>query len=144
MIEADPQGTSDHTALGYAVGGQAANAVPLVSGLARRPGLDELDALGVGMATSGGVAMFVLPGVTPPFAEDDEAGTGLPEILIDEAALSAVYEEMCSPEATGFDIVHLGCPHASFEEMKHYAAPARRHTRSRRRGTVDHHQPHRA
>ena len=21
----------------------------------------------------------------------------------------------------GFDIVHVGCPHASFEEMKHYA-----------------------
>lgn len=123
-VEASPEGTSDFTALGYAIGGHAANAVPLVSGLSRRPSLDELDALGVGMATSGGVAMFVLPGVTPPFAEDDEArlAAGLPEFRVDDVALSAVYEEFCSPEAAGFDIVHLGCPHASFEEMKHYAA----------------------
>ena len=121
VVEAGARGTSDHTALGYSVGRQVTNGIPLVSGLGRRPDLDELDALGVGMATSGGVAMFVLPGVTPPYGEDDEPGAGLPEIHVDDAALRAVYEEMCSPEAAGFDIVHLGCPHASFEEMKHYA-----------------------
>lgn len=123
-VEGEPDGTSDFTALGYAIGGHAANAVPLISGLSRRPTLDELDALGVGMATSGGVAMFVLPGVTPPFAEEDAArlAAGLPDIRVDGAALRAVYDDFCDEGTDAFDIVHLGCPHASFEEMKHYAA----------------------
>lgn len=122
-VEAKPEGTSDFTALGYAIGGHVANAVPLVTGLSRRPTLDELDALGVGMATSGGVAMFVLPGVTPPYTEADRDGlcAELPSLDIGYAALRAVYDDFCTDGTEAFDIVHLGCPHASFEEMKHYA-----------------------
>ena len=108
--------------LGYAIGARVANAVPLLSGLARRPSLDELDALGVGMATSGGVAMFVLPGVTPPYTGTEEGlGAGLPSALVGSAALREVYDDFCDGRTERFDIVHLGCPHASFEEMKHYA-----------------------
>lgn len=123
VVEAEPEGTSDFTALGYAIGGHVTNAVPLVMGLSRRPSLDELDALGVGMATSGGVAMFVMPGVTPPFTDvdADRIGANLPSLNIDAAALRAVYDDFCDQETNPFDIVHLGCPHASFEEMKHYA-----------------------
>ncbi|MGI9424785.1 MAG: aconitase X, partial [Hyphomicrobiaceae bacterium] len=122
-VEAAVTGTSDFTALGYAIGRQITNAVPLILGLRNRPSLDELDALGVGMATSGGVAMFVVPGVTPPYADNTtlELLTGLPSFSVDTAALKAVYDEFCNGEANGFDIVHLGCPHASFEEIKHYA-----------------------
>lgn len=122
-VEAAPDGTTDFTALGYAIGAEVTNAIPLIRGLERRPNLDELDALGIGMATSGGVAMFILPGVTPPYSETDgDIAQGLPSIDIRESDLRAVYDDFCSGEETGFDIVHLGCPHASFEEMKHYAA----------------------
>lgn len=121
-VTANPDGTSDFTALGYAIGSQATNAVPLVTGLQRRPNLDELDALGVGMATSGGVAMFILPGVTPPYATDTaDLSAGLPAHAINQSALRAVYDDFCDGMTSHFDIVHLGCPHASFEEMKHYA-----------------------
>ncbi len=122
-VEALPVGTSDFTALGYAIGAEVSSAVPLVAGLAHRPSLDELDALGVGMATSGGVAMFVLPGVTPPFDEADaeRLGAGLPALSVGEADLRAVYDDFCDGRPQAFDIVHLGCPHASFEEMRHYA-----------------------
>lgn len=121
-VEASPSGTTDFTTLGYAIGTHVTNAIPLVTGLERRPNLDELDALGVGMATSGGVAMFIVPGVTPPYGDDaGAAAVGLPSIPIHERDLRAVYDDFCSGEETGFDIVHLGCPHASFEEMKHYA-----------------------
>jgi cis-L-3-hydroxyproline dehydratase len=121
-VEALPDGTTDFTALGYAIGTHVTNAIPLVTGLERRPNLDELDALGVGMATSGGVAMFIVPGVTPPYTDDDPTlGTNLPSIQIKERDLRAVYDDFCSSGQSNFDIVHLGCPHASFEEMKHYA-----------------------
>jgi cis-L-3-hydroxyproline dehydratase len=122
-VDARPSGTADFTALGYAIGNHVTNAVPLVTGLGARPNLDELDAMGVGMATSGGVAMFVLPGITPPYgaADGDRLAAGLPSIAVDTAALRAVYDDFCSASTDDFDIVHLGCPHASFEEMKHYA-----------------------
>ncbi|MBY8978056.1 aconitase X catalytic domain-containing protein [Rhodobacteraceae bacterium NNCM2] len=122
VVEAAPKGTTDFTALGYAMGRELSNAIPLISGLTHRPDLDELDALGVGMATSGGIAMFVLPGVTPPYGDHGDGGAaGLPSISIDAQGLSTVYNEFCTGQADKFDVVHLGCPHASFEEMKLYA-----------------------
>lgn len=121
MVEAEPRGTTDFTALGYVIGRFVGNGAPLIVGLKRRPDLDELDALGVGMATSGGVAMFILPGVTPPYLEGDEPRGAREEVGVGGADLLAVYDEFCTGAPQGFDIVHLGCPHASFEEMKTYA-----------------------
>ncbi|MDO9525044.1 MAG: aconitase X catalytic domain-containing protein, partial [Gemmobacter sp.] len=120
-VTARPSGTADFTALGYAIGGAVRNGVPLITGLATRPNLDDLDAMGVGMATSGGVAMFIVPGVTPPYGADAD-GAGLPEVEISEDAIQSVFDDFSTGAETGFDLVHLGCPHASFEEMKHYAA----------------------
>ncbi len=45
----------------------------MFEGFERRPGLDELDALGAALATSGGVALFIVPGVTPPYATAAQA-----------------------------------------------------------------------
>jgi predicted aconitase len=45
----------------------------------------------------------------------------LPELKISEADIQAVYEEFSNGSEDNFDIVHIGCPHASFEEMNHYA-----------------------
>ncbi len=120
-VTARPQGTADFTALGYAIGAKLANGVPLIMGLTRRPSLDELDALGVGMATSGGVAMFVVPGVTPPYAADHD-DPGLPGVTVAEADVQGVFDDFCTGSESGFDLVHLGCPHASYEEVRHYAA----------------------
>ena len=120
-IEASPSGTSDFTALGYAIGLKIINAVPLISGLKLRPNLDELDAMGVGMATSGGMAMFVLPDVTPPYTSENISIKNLPTFKINESDLRLVYDDFCNGKEQNFDIVHLGCPHASYEEMKHYA-----------------------
>lgn len=120
-VTARPRGTAEFTALGYAIGSRVSNGVPLIAGLVGRPSLDELDAMGVGMATSGGVAMFVLPGVTPPFGADHDV-PGLPSLSVREAEIQEVFDRFCTGVESGFDMVHLGCPHASFEEMKHYAA----------------------
>ncbi|MCA0922489.1 aconitase X catalytic domain-containing protein [Pseudooceanicola nanhaiensis] len=120
-VTACPQGTAEFTALGYAIGAAVGSGVPLIRGLVPRPTLDDLDAMGVGMATSGGVAMFIVPGVTPPFGAEADA-LGLPEVEIREADIAQVFDGFCTGAEAGFDLVHLGCPHASFEEMKHYAA----------------------
>ena len=85
--------------------------------------LDELDALGAALATSGGVAMFIIPGVTPPFATAEQAfGGALPAdaLTVGKTEVNSIYDYFCTGPSADFDLVHLGCPHASFEEMKQY------------------------
>jgi predicted aconitase len=123
-VEAKVVGTTDFSCLGFHIGKVAGEGVPVLRGLARRPSLDELDALGAGMATSGGVALFILPQVTPPFATVEQAFAGaVPSpVPVTRADVDAVYDYFCTGRDGAFDIVHVGCPHASFEEMRHYAA----------------------
>lgn len=124
-IDTDLNGTSDYSCLGFHIGRIAGEGVPVVTGFRKRPSIDELDAMGAGMATSGGVALFIVPGVTPPFADVVQAfgGAKPPEPLrVTRADVDAVYAHFCTGRDGAFDIVHVGCPHASFEEMKDYAA----------------------
>ncbi len=121
----DTPGTvSDFSCLGYHVGREVGGGVPVFDGFARRPNLDELDALGAALATSGGVTMFIVPGVTPPYGSTAQAFAGrAPPVTIAAGMAEArtIYEEFCTAPDGAFDLVHLGCPHASMEEMKAYA-----------------------
>jgi len=122
-IETPLDRISDFSALGFHVGRLVGDGVPVFEGLDRRPSLDELDALGATLATAGGVSMFIWPGVTPPFASLEQAFHGAPPTETIGARLSdleAVFDHFTSGDG-GFDLVHLGCPHASYEEMKLYA-----------------------
>ena len=97
--------------------------MPVFTGFRHRPSLDDLDALGAALATSGGVAMFIVPGVTPPFATAEQAFGGvLPResVGVGPAEVNSIYERFCTGSTADFDLVHLGCPHASFQEMKEY------------------------
>lgn len=125
-VSARPRVTSDWSALGYFVGRQVGSGVPVFEGpaFARRPSLDDLDALGAALATSGGVALFIVPGVTPPFGTVAAAFGGSPPAVafdVGDGDLEQIYAELCNAPDGQFDLVHLGCPHASFEEMKLYA-----------------------
>ena len=76
------------------------------------------------LATSGGVALFIIPGVTPPYASSEQAFAGKAPretIAAGPRDIAAVYSDFCSAKDGKFDLVHLGCPHASLEEMKTYA-----------------------
>jgi len=122
-VEASPVNTTDFTALGFQIGRLVQNGVPVFKGFDRRPNLDELDALGVGLATSGGIAMFILPGVTPPVESLEQAfeyRRAHAHIRVSDTDIADIYDEF-STGSGDFNIVHLGCPHASFEEMKSYA-----------------------
>ncbi len=121
-VEARPRSVSDFSALGFHVGRALGGGVAVFDSFARRPTLDELDALGAALGTSGGISMFIVPGVTPPFASVDDAfRRGIPReaIVADDAGIRATYEHFTEGDGS-FDLVHVGCPHASFEEMKDY------------------------
>lgn len=121
VAEAKPGGTTDFTVLGYAIGALVDSGIPLIEGLDRRPTLDELDALGVGMATSGGVSMFVVPDVTPPSAGVSEWPRPSEGASVAEVDLRQIYERFSNGDPATVDLVHLGCPHASYEEIRYYA-----------------------
>ncbi len=122
-VDAALEGTTDFSALGFHVGTVAGDGVPVFDGFTHRPTLDELDALGAALATAGGASMFIVPGVTPPYASIDDAFTGssgVVDLVARDADVLGVYERFGSAATDRPTIVHLGCPHASMEEMRHY------------------------
>lgn len=122
-MDAPLETLSDWSCLGFHVGRLVGSGVPVFENLSRRPSLDELDALGATLATAGGVSMFIVPGVTPPFDSLEQAFAGPPPadaVIARLSDLESVYDHFTSGDGA-FDLVHLGCPHASFEEMKLYA-----------------------
>lgn len=123
----------EYAALGYIVGREVRNGVPYFEGL---PGTadvrlspierDRLKLLGAALAASGAVALYHVHGVTP------EARAGLdllseecPTFVVD--SLDPAIEALNAPIDT-LDLVVIGCPHASLEEIRAVADILRGHT----------------
>ncbi len=114
VVDADLQG-SDFGALGFLAGGIVKDGVPLFR-LQGRASRDELKALGAAMAASGSVALYYVEdfshrSVTPAPPAGPEPGQ---TITLDRKEIEEVYEKY---PGSGADIVALGCPHCSREEL---------------------------
>jgi len=108
---------ADLGALGFLVGREVGNGVPLLRGV-RHEGLG-LRALGAAMAASGAVALYHVEGVTPEAREGVALAPGARELVVDDLALA--YRALNGP-AEQIDLVSLGCPHASLAEIEAVAA----------------------
>ena len=107
--------------LGYFAGGAAGEERPVIVGDIGRPDLAELKHFGAAAATSGGVELYHIPGITPeaptleaafgPAATGEEIGYG-------PAQRRAVYADLNSQGTSAdVDFVLLGCPHASVDQI---------------------------
>jgi predicted aconitase len=105
---------SDYGALGYMVGRRVRNGVPYFHGL-QPTGNDQLKALGAAMAASGAVALYHVEGVTPEAASRNTLA-GQYELVIVES-LEEGYRGLDGRQEE-IDLVWLGCPHASLEELE--------------------------
>ncbi|MCD6236295.1 MAG: aconitase X catalytic domain-containing protein [Thaumarchaeota archaeon] len=104
----------EFAALGFLVGKRFGDSVPLFRGLGA-PSRDHLKALGAGLASGGGVALFHVEGVTPEIVRDP--GLAADErVEIELRELREVIEEF-SDDFEEPDLVFIGCPHASIEEI---------------------------
>ena len=111
--------------LGHLLGPFAEDDPVAIAGLPVIPEEDQLKALGAAAASSGAVALFHIPGVTPeaPTLEDALGGrepvavleVGLPE-------LRAARRELTTHDEGALDMVVLGSPHFSFAEFGKLAA----------------------
>jgi predicted aconitase len=110
--------------LGNLIGKASLDKIPVLEGMKIRPDEDQLKAFGAGTASSGGVAMFHMVGVTPEAQTLEEAFQGKSPIETVEITMDALREsrrELTHTDNNQLDMVVLGSPHFSLAEFKRLA-----------------------
>jgi cis-L-3-hydroxyproline dehydratase len=117
-------GFADHffPPLGYLVGQAVKDKIPVISGV---PGatFDQLKAFGAAAAASGSVALYHMVGVTPEARTLEDAFQGKApreRVSVTRADLTQVMNQMGGGSGP-VDVVGIGCPHASIDQMRRYA-----------------------
>jgi hypothetical protein len=112
---------SDWSALGYLVGKHVANGVPYLRGL--DPAMCDtthLKLFGAAAAASGAVALYHIEGVTPE-ADHFKSQISNLKSRIEIASLDQGYAALNKAATNSIDLVWIGCPHASLEEIERIA-----------------------
>ena len=126
LVELDMaiEGTSEWGLLGYFIGDQVKDQIPVLSPqhpLARVPGLTQLKHFGASASSSGGVEMYHIVGITPEAQTLDMAfGQRQPTDVIHYGAHErrATYERLnANGNSRDVDYVMLGCPHYNIEQL---------------------------
>ncbi len=115
-VSAELSDIADFGALGYYVGKLVRKGVPYFKGI-KHANVDQLKALGAAMAASGAVALYHVEGITPEAAM--MSTEGLESVEVGDKELEETYRSLNT--GTGPDIVILGCPHASINEVAELA-----------------------
>ena len=109
-------------ALGHLLGNRCGSAIPVVEGLPSRATSDQLKALFAAAASSGGIALCHLVGITPEAQTHDAAFLGRApgsSVLVGPEQLQTSWEELSSASiGESLDAVILGCPHCSYHEFE--------------------------
>ena len=128
--------------LGYFAGGVAGEDHPVITGSIGQPDLTDLKHFGAAAATSGGVELYHIPGITPemPTVEAAFGGAAPPSPAVyGPAERRAVYETLNEiGTSADVDFVLLGCPHASVDQIRQRRRRARRQAAVPVDGAVDH------
>jgi len=110
--------------LGNLIGKLTLDKIPVIDGLTVSPNEDQLKAFCAAAASSGGVALFHMVGVTPEATTLEDAFQGPPparSIFIDMPALRHSRQQLTHGPQDKLDLVVLGSPHFSLAEFKHLA-----------------------
>lgn len=107
--------------LGYFAGGLVREERPVIVGDVAQPELVDLKHFGAAAASSGGVELYHIPGVTPeaPTLAAAFGPRAAPDpVVYGPAERQAIYDDLNSQgSSTDVDFVLLGCPHASVEQI---------------------------
>jgi hypothetical protein len=120
-VEVDVDDMMDWGLLGYAVGEIVEEDIPVFAGIRKVPSMIKLKHFGAAAASSGGVEMYHIPGVTPEANTVEQAfGTKKPveHIKYGQAERKLAYDNLnSSAKSADVDFVMLGCPHNSIEQV---------------------------
>lgn len=106
--------------LGYWIGLNTANRIPVIEGLPPSVTEDQLKALGAASASSGAVALFHAIGVTPEAPTSEAAFQGHPPeqiIAVTLDDLRAARDRLGTVPDGAINVVALGSPHFSIHEF---------------------------
>lgn len=106
--------------LGYYFGFAVQEKIPVVDGILRRPTADMLKHCGAAAASSGGIELYHVTGVTPEAWDQKMAFQNHRpevEIVFGEAEKRWAYEKLNSGVDPKIDYIILGCPHYSMEQV---------------------------
>jgi predicted aconitase len=121
LLEAAVESTSDWGLLGYWIGDQVQERVPVVEGVKRIPNLARLKHFGAAASSSGGVEMVHLIGITPEAPNLEVAFGGnrpVGTLRFGVAERRATWEKInATGKDTKVDYVMLGCPHYTLEQL---------------------------
>lgn len=109
---------ADFGALGYIIGKVVGGGVPYFK-LKNTPNNNDLKTLGAALASSGSVALYHIENVTPEFniaGEEDVEDI----MFISDKEISDTRQKLSTTDKEP-DLICLGCPHASLEEIKQVA-----------------------
>ncbi len=125
-VEVDVASLMDWGMLGYFIGAAVEERIPVVTGRFSRPELIHHKHFGAAAASSGGVEMYHLVGITPEAATLEQAlGARAPLAVIPygRAEQQRTYDELNSKASdSNVDFVMLGCPHAALEQFRQIAS----------------------
>jgi len=111
--------------LGYLVGKLCNDQIPVIEKLSIHPDEDQLKSMGAASASSGGVPLFHIIGVTPEAPTLMVAFQGIQPkrvVEIDEVMVKNAYSQLSTTMSKDIDMVVLGCPHFSLEEFRKLAS----------------------
>jgi len=117
-----PREFNEWGALGGIVGRLAGDywQVPVVVGIDRVPGSDEMKHFGAALASYGSVALFHMAGITPEAQRPDDVvdpGTGTPTFQVGEADICA-FQRSYTQAVEKVDVVVFSAPQLSLIEMR--------------------------
>lgn len=121
QLDVPVESTADWGMLGYWIGEQVLDKVPVIEGFSKLPNLARLKHFGASASSSGGVEMYHLVGVTPEANTVEQAfGGNVPvqRLRFGRMQLREAYERInVTGRDTQVDYVMLGCPHYTIEQI---------------------------
>jgi predicted aconitase len=114
---------ADYGALAFHVGKVVGDEIPVFVGLPRKMTLEQLRAIASPLHVSGAVPMFHIPGLTPeaPTLEAASGGEKLERVQVDLRDVKRAYDEIATTGEDRLDMVSLGCPHLTYQEIREVA-----------------------
>lgn len=106
--------------LGYLIGSQSANRIPVIDGLPSSVTEDQLKALGAAAASSGAVALFHAVGITPEATTLDDAFQHQPPeqtVAVTLPMLRQMRDKLATVPDGAINVIALGSPHFSMTEF---------------------------
>jgi hypothetical protein len=123
-VETELSTPTDYGAVGFYVGSIVGSGIPVFKGITQ-PRQEDLMQLGAALATSGTVAMYHLPGITPetPTLESAFKDRKAPETIpVTSKEIEKTLSQLHTAKSPFVDFVFLGCPQYTVDQLRRVAA----------------------